>query len=172
MRWDDLKDENCSFARALSVVGDRWTLMILRDCFLKVRRFEDFQSRLGMGRGILADRLKKLTDEFILTKIAYQQNPTRYEYRLTERGLDLFPVIISLVHWGDVHKIDKKGKPVQHVHLGCGQTFEPIMCCSECGEPVDSRSVKVIPGPGGLNPVHLPLDRQPNATVIKRSSNG
>jgi len=88
MRWNELSEENCSMARTVSVIGDRWTLLILRDCFLRVRRFEDFQERLGITRPILASRLKKLVDEFVLTKVPYQQRPVRYEYRLTPKGLD------------------------------------------------------------------------------------
>jgi DNA-binding HxlR family transcriptional regulator len=77
MRWNELSEENCSMARTVSVIGDRWTLLILRDCFLRVRRFEDFQERLGITRPILADRLKKLVDEFVLVKVPYQQRPLR-----------------------------------------------------------------------------------------------
>ena len=91
MRWNELSEENCSMARTVSVIGDRWTLLILRDCFLRVRRFEDFQERLGITRPILANRLKKLVDEFVLVKVPYQQRPVRYEYRLTQKGLDLYP---------------------------------------------------------------------------------
>ena len=111
MQWDELDQQPCSVARTLSVIGDRWTLLILRDCFLKVRRFDDFHARLGIGRPILADRLQKLVDSFVLTKMAYQNNPLRYEYRLTQKGLDLHPVIMAIVHWGDVHMAGRKGPP-------------------------------------------------------------
>ena len=87
MRWSKLEDEPCSVARTISVIGDRWTLLILRDCFLRVRRFEDFQARLGITRPILADRLKKLVAKFVLAKVPYQEGPLRYEYRLTPKGL-------------------------------------------------------------------------------------
>src|SRR5271168_591257 len=126
MRWDMLDEEACSVARTLSVIGDRWTLLILRDCFLKVRRFEDFQARLGIGRPILADRLQKLVDSFVLTRVAYQQNPTRYEYRLTQKGLDLYPVIMAIVHWGDTHMAGRKGRPLLHRHAPCGHHFDPV----------------------------------------------
>ena len=148
MRWDELGEQNCSLARTVSVLGDRWTLLILRDCFLRVRRFEDFQSRLGIGRAILSDRLQKLVDAFVLTKVAYQQSPTRYEYRLTPKGLDLHPVIMAMVHWGDAHMADRKGPPALHVHRICGCEFHPVMTCSECGEPIEPRQVEVRPGPG------------------------
>ena len=88
----------------------RWTLLILRDCFLRVRRFEDFQERLGITRPILANRLKKLVDEFVLVKL---QRPRRYEYRLTQKGLDLYPIVMAIVHWGDVYTAGKKGRPLR-----------------------------------------------------------
>jgi DNA-binding HxlR family transcriptional regulator len=158
MRWSELGEEPCSVARAVSVIGDRWTLLILRDCFLRVRRFEDFQERLGITRPILADRLKKLVDAFVLTKVAYQQRPVRYEYRLTPKGLDLYPVIMALVHWGDVHMAGKKGRPLLHTHELCGKDFDPVVACSECGEALSPRQVRVHPGPGAKSPRHLPPD--------------
>src|SRR3546814_20644191 len=100
MRWNELDQEICSLARTMSVIGDRWTILILRECFMKVRRLEDFQSRLGISRGVLAERLHGLTDNFILTKVAYQQDPLRPEYRLPPKGLHLFPVIISIRTFG------------------------------------------------------------------------
>ena len=148
MQWDELDQQACSVARTLSVIGDRWTLMILRDCFLKVRRFDDFQARLGIGRPILADRLQKLVDSFVLTKMAYQTNPMRYEYRLTQKGLDLYPVIMAIVHWGDVHMAGKKGRPLLHKHLPCGHHLDPLTVCSVCHEPLNPREVVVEPGPG------------------------
>src|SRR5699024_576506 len=99
----ELDQQPCSLARTLAVVGDRWTLLILRDCFLGVRRFEHFQSRLGVTRHVLADRLQKLVEYGVLRKQPYQERPLREEYRLTEMGLELHPVIIHLVQWGDRH---------------------------------------------------------------------
>jgi DNA-binding HxlR family transcriptional regulator len=156
MRWNELGEEDCSLARAVSVIGDRWTLLILRDCFLRVRRFEDFQERLGITRPILASRLKKLVDEFVLTKVAYQQRPLRCEYRLTPKGLDLYPIVMAVVHWGDVHMAGKKGRPLLHTHDLCGKDFDPVMVCSECRAPVIARQVRVHRGPGAKNPRHLP----------------
>jgi DNA-binding HxlR family transcriptional regulator len=156
LQWSELADQPCSFSRTLSVVGDRWSLMILRDCFMKVRRFDDFHDRLGIGRPILTDRLKKLVANFVLTKVAYQQNPTRYEYRLTEKGLDLYPIIMSLVHWGDVHMVDRKGRPLLHHHLTCGHDFDPVLTCSECSAQVSPRAVTIRPGPGARSAAHQP----------------
>ncbi|MPS45977.1 MAG: transcriptional regulator [Stenotrophomonas sp.] len=157
MRWNELDEEACSLARTMSVIGDRWTLLILRECFLRVRRFDDFQERLGISRGILAERLKKLTDSSILTKVAYQQDPPRHEYRLTPKGLDLYPILMSLVHWGDEHLSDKTGRPLVPVHALCGSECDPVLACSECGEPLDPRQVRVYPGPGAPRPHNIPF---------------
>ena len=101
MRWEELEQQPCSLARTLSVVGDRWTLLVLRECFLGVRRFDEFEKRLGITRHVLAERLKKLVEAGVLSKQAYQQRPLREEYRLTEKGLDLKPTIMALTAWGD-----------------------------------------------------------------------
>lgn len=147
MQWKELEDQACSMARALAVLGDRWTLLILRESFLRVRRFDDFQARLGIGRPILADRLGKLVANGVLAKTAYQQNPVRHEYRLTPRGLDLYPVLLAIVHWGDTHLAGEDGPPLLHRHGSCGHVFDPVTICSECGEPLDPRHVSVLPGP-------------------------
>jgi DNA-binding HxlR family transcriptional regulator len=149
MRWSQLEGETCSLARTVGVIGDRWSLLILRECFLRVRRFDDFQARLGIARPILADRLEKLVRNAILSKVAYQERPVRHEYRLTPKGLDLYPVILSMVHWGDVHLAGGKGRPVLHQHLACQHVFDPVMTCSVCGEALTARDVQVLPGPGG-----------------------
>ena len=101
----------CSVARTLSIIGDRWTLLVLRDAFLRTRRFEDFQRQLGVTRHLLADRLRKLVAAGILEKVRYQEKPTRYEYRLTEKGLELHPVIVSMLRWGDRWMADEHGPP-------------------------------------------------------------
>lgn len=146
MKWEELAQEPCSVARSVAVIGDRWTLMILRDCFLGVRRFEAFQERLGISRTIIADRLKHLTQEGVLRRVHYQENPTRYEYRLTDKGLDLHPVIMAVVHWGDRHYARDAGPPLLHRHKTCGCDFHPVQTCSECGEPLDARAVETRPG--------------------------
>jgi DNA-binding HxlR family transcriptional regulator len=143
MKWTDLPDENCSVARSVAVIGDRWTLLILRDLFLGVRRFEAFEKRLGISRSIIADRLKKLTDEGVLRREAYQDSPVRHEYRLTDKGLALHPVIMAIVHWGDVHYSGPEGPPLIHRHKTCGCDFAPVQICSECAEPVTARDVEV-----------------------------
>lgn len=147
MRWEELDQEPCSVARALAVVGDRWTLIILRDCFLGVRRFDQFESRLGITRHVLTDRLKKLVENDVLTKVPYQEKPLREEYRLTEKGLALHPVIMSLVHWGNTYMTDERGVPLVHIHKTCGHRMAPVTTCSECGEEVTARDVRVEVGP-------------------------
>src|SRR5213594_554597 len=101
MRWQDIGDMTCSVARTLSVVGDRWTLLVLRDAFLGVRRFDDFHADLGTTRHRLAARLRKLVEHGVLERVPYAERPPRFEYRLTEKGRDLYPVVVSLTRWGD-----------------------------------------------------------------------
>ncbi|HEX4861290.1 MAG TPA: helix-turn-helix domain-containing protein [Rhizomicrobium sp.] len=141
MRWESLADENCSLARTLAVIGDRWTLLILRDAFLRVRRFEDFENSLRIARRVLSERLALLVEHGILAKVPYQERPTRYEYKLTDKGLDLYPALISLVHWGDRHYATKDGPPVLHRHMKCGHDFRSVLTCSECAKPVHAREV-------------------------------
>jgi len=135
-------------ARSLSVIGDRWTLMILRDCFLGVRRFDAFQARLGISRTIVAERLGRLVDAGVLAKVLYQDHPVRHEYRLTDKGRDLHPVVLAIVHWGDRHYAGEAGAPLIHTHRGCGCDFQPVQTCSACGDVVTARDVEVRIGPG------------------------
>lgn len=148
MKWVELAQEPCSVARTVAVIGDRWTLMILRDCFLGVRRFEAFQARLGISRTITAARLKALVDEGVLKKLAYQTSPERYEYRLTEKGHDLYPVIMAIANFGDHHYPEEAGPPLLRRHKACGCDFHPVMTCSQCQAPVGAREVETRPGPG------------------------
>lgn len=160
MRWEELDQQPCSLARTLAVVGDRWTLMVLRDCFLGIRRFDQFEKRLGITRHVLADRLKKLVEHGVLTRVPYQQRPLREEYRLTESGLALHPVIMALVSWGDRYMADERGAPIEHRHRACGQLMRPVTVCSECGEPVTARDIEVQVGGGWdadeLAPLSIP----------------
>ena len=160
MRWDELKTETCSVARTVSVIGDRWTILILRDAFMRVRRFEDFERRLGITRHVLADRLRKLVRLGVLRRVPYQHKPPRYEYRLTPKGLDLQPVLLALVRWGDTHMAGDGGRPVLLENRDCGQVFEPVVVCSHCGGPVDAHNVRTRPGPGARSPAtHAHADR-------------
>lgn len=157
MRWEELEQQPCSLARTLSVVGDRWTLLVLRECFLGVRRFDEFEKRLGITRHVLAERLKKLVESGVLSKQAYQQRPLREEYRLTEKGHDLYPAVLALVNWGDRHMSGAEGAPVRHVHKSCGHEVHGVLVCSDCGEPLLSRDMTLREAPalqGQLLPAH------------------
>lgn len=152
MKWEEIGEVRCSVARTLSVVGDRWTLLILRDAFLGVRRFDGFQKSLGLTRHLLADRLKKLVAHGILERRLYQRSPERHEYRLTEKGIDLYPVLIAIVGWGDRWMADEQGPPLVYRHRGCGQIARPTLHCPECGELVGARDTTPLPGPAGDRP--------------------
>lgn len=161
MKWDSLEEELCSLARTIGVIGDRWTLLILRECFLRTRRFEGFQSALGITRHLLAERLKKLVRMGVLRRIPYQESPMRHEYILTQKGLDLYPIMMALVHWGDTHMLDERGRPLLHEHKKCGKLFDPVMVCSECGEPLLAKEVVTHPGPGARKPAAPSAPRRP-----------
>lgn len=158
MRWAEIGEERCSIARALAVIGDRWTLLVLRDAFLGVRRFDDFHRRLGISRTLLNARLAGLVAAGVLRRERYRQRPPRDEYRLTPRGLALHPVMLAVAHWGDVEFGGAEGPPVLRRHKGCGHDFAPVVTCSECGEPVEPRAVEAHVGPGG-NPALDPVRR-------------
>jgi DNA-binding HxlR family transcriptional regulator len=139
-------------ARTLAVIGDRWTLMILRDCFMGVRRFDQFQDRLGLSRALLADRLRTLIETGVLERRVYQHRPERFEYRLTTAGRDLYPVILGIADWGNRHLGDARGAPLIHRHRACDHDFHPVTTCSHCGGAVEPQSVAVRPGPGFADP--------------------
>lgn len=141
MRWRDIGEQTCSIARTLSVIGDRWTMLVLREAFLRTRRFEDFQAHLGATRHVLADRLQKLVEHGIFERVQYQERPPRYEYKLTEKGRDLYPVIVSLVGWGDRWMAGEAGPPIELVHKSCGQQMAPVHVCPHCGERVTALDV-------------------------------
>ena len=147
MKWDDIDKQTCSVARTLSVVGERWTLLILRDAFFGTRRFDKFQHNLGITRHRLSERLGKLVEQGVLVKVPYQQKPPRYEYRLTRKGLGLYPVLMSLTRWGDEWMDAGEGVPLEYVHLACGNRTTPVLTCSECGEALRPQEVKVRVGP-------------------------
>ena len=170
MKWGSLEEETCSVARTLAVIGDRWSLLIIRDCFLRIRRFEEFQSKLGITRHLLADRLKKLVRFGVLRRVPYQTSPKRHEYILTQKGLELYPILMAIVHWGDVHMVDERGRPVLHQHKACGKFFDPVMICSECNEPLDAKAVHTHPGPGArLRATALPAATSTKVPARKAS---
>jgi DNA-binding HxlR family transcriptional regulator len=136
---------DCSIARTLEVVGEWWTFLVLRDAFRGVSRFDEFQQRLGIARNVLTARLNTLVEHRILERIPYQDNPVRYEYRLTERGLDLFPVLASLLRWGDRWAPTPDGPPVVLVHEACGHDAQPVLTCSHCGSAIDAAAIRPEP---------------------------
>jgi DNA-binding HxlR family transcriptional regulator len=139
--------QNCSIARALEVIGERWTLLILRDAFLGIRRFDDLQRDLGVSRGILTARLGWLCDEGILERRSYRERPERFEYRLTQKGRDLWPVIMALARWGDRYEAEH-GPPRMFLHRGCGGEVTERLDCAKCGTPLTARDVETRSGPG------------------------
>ena len=148
MRSEELSKERCSIARPATLLGDRWTLVILRQAFSRVRRFDEFQSSLGISRSLLADRLAGLVDAGILRREPYKDEVrTREEYRLTGKGLDLYPVLMALREWGDKYMAED-GAPIELAHRGCGGELKVSLRCEACGEEVGPRDAEVSAGPG------------------------
>ena len=137
----------CSVARALEIVGERWTLLILRDALLGVRRFDDFQASLGIARNVLTDRLGRLVEAGVLEKRAYSERPPRHEYRLTDKGRDLWPVVHALVTWGDRHEAPD-GPPQPRCRKTRGGAVDDHFCCERCGAALEVRDVETVPGRG------------------------
>jgi DNA-binding HxlR family transcriptional regulator len=131
----------CSIARSLEIVGERWTFLVLRDAFLGVHRFEDFQRSLGVARNVLAERLGRLVDEGVLERRRYQERPERFEYRLTDKGIELWPVMVHLLQWGDRHYPDAGGPPMVLTHRGCGGAVDERLDCAACGAKLGPRDV-------------------------------
>src|SRR5436305_3430807 len=144
----DYEGQACSIARALEVVGERWTLLILRDVLLGIRRFDDLQEQLGIARNVLASRLERLTDSEILERRPYGERPVRHEYHLTEKGRALSPVLVELLQWGDRYVPSPDGPPMILRHRDCGGALGPHRKCTRCGELVDARAIRAEPGPG------------------------
>ena len=141
----DYDGQNCSIARALEIVGERWTLLIVRDAFLGLRRFDEFQENLGIARNVLTDRLNRLVDEGILERVRYSERPERFEYRLTRKGRDLHLALTGLRQWGDTYLSEKPPtllrrkadrKPVVAALVPKGSDVLPV------------EEVELVPGPG------------------------
>jgi DNA-binding HxlR family transcriptional regulator len=156
MLGNDYRGQNCSIARTLELVGERWSILLLRDVFLGVRRFDELQRDLGVARNVLAARLERLVAEGILERVPYQEHPPRHEYRLTEKGLDLWPVIVELLRWGDRHAAPPAGPPILLRHRDCGGLMGDRRICERCHEPLGPRDVRAELGPGaGAEPPAL-----------------
>jgi DNA-binding HxlR family transcriptional regulator len=138
----------CSIARSVDLLGDWWTPLVLREAFLGVRRFDDIQASLGIGRNVLTQRLKRLVDEGMLDRVRYQEKPDRYEYVLTEKGRDFYPVLAAMMAWGDRWLSGEEGPPIVLRHTTCGHDSTAKVVCSECGEAIEARNVRARLGPG------------------------
>jgi DNA-binding HxlR family transcriptional regulator len=142
--------DNCTIGRTLDVIGDRWTFMVLREVFQGIRRFDDLTVRTAIPRTVLTDRLRRLLDAGILRQEPYREPGarSRMEYRLTEKGLDLYPVLLALQTWGNRYLADPEGPPNEFVHRGCDATVHLVMRCEEGHELTRPRDVGGRPGPG------------------------
>lgn len=150
MQRTTFSTQHCSVARTLDIVGEWWTLLILRDIFYGVRRFDSLVEQLGISRKVLTHRLKRLTEANILRKVAYQHNPCRYEYRLTTRGLELLPVLLVLMRWGDRWLSEEGQAPVEFVHTNCGHVSTPKVVCTHCDGELTAHNLHPQPGPGAV----------------------
>lgn len=144
MLHNTYEGQTCSVARALEVIGERWTILIVRDAFLGVRRFDDFQRGLGIARNVLNTRLQRLVDAGILERRRYQERPARHEYRLTEMGRDLWPSVLALMQWGDRWLAGADGAPMAVAHRDCGGAVTDRRVCAACGADVGVRDVEVV----------------------------
>jgi len=149
---NDYPGQICSVAKSLEVIGERWSLLIVRDVMNGNRRFGELQSSLGVARNVLSARLQHLVEEGILERRAYQESPPRYEYFLTEKGLDLWPALIALLHWGDRYTERPEGPPRIIVHKECGGEVSDRGICERCGKVLNARDARQVPGPGSQSP--------------------
>ncbi len=141
------RSADCSIQRTLDVIGDRWTLLILRDVFRGVRRFSRIQADLGIAKNLLADRLSALVEAGVVDRVPYQDRPVRHEYCLTARGRALSPALVALMRWGDEWCSDT-GAPTELIHDACGTRVELQPWCTTCNRSVDPTHIRSRPGPG------------------------
>jgi DNA-binding HxlR family transcriptional regulator len=144
----DTSEWPCTIARSADILGDHWNLLIIRQACLGTRRFDDFQSALGIGRNILTQRLTRLVEEELLIRVEYQANPVRFEYRLTDKGRDAYPILAAMAAWGERWLTGPEGTPLVLHHTACGHDMHAVVVCSECAQPLDVRQVRAKPGPG------------------------
>jgi DNA-binding HxlR family transcriptional regulator len=133
-----------SAQRALALLADRWSFLIIREVYAGVHRYGQLQRNLGIARNILADRLAKLVEHGLFERVRYRTDPDWYEYRLTERGLDLYPTILAFFRWADVHYGDPDRPATKIRHSACGQLTHPLLVCSECREPIGPKDVEIL----------------------------
>jgi DNA-binding HxlR family transcriptional regulator len=137
-----------SVGRTLSLVGERWSIMILREAFFGVRRYGQFARNLNIPRPTLSLRLRKLVEAGLLDRVPYSTEPDRHEYRLTQAGRDLFPAVIALMRWGDAYLAGPEGPPIVLRHETCGKRTDPHLTCDVCGEEISTGNVTPERGPG------------------------
>ncbi|MBM7368267.1 winged helix-turn-helix transcriptional regulator [Gordonia hydrophobica] len=149
MDWLAYDTDNCSVQRTIEVIGDRWSGIVLREIFNGVRRFDQIKEHTGVSDSVLSDRLRKLVAHGILVSREYQEpgSRRRKEYRLTDAGLDLQPIFVSMLRWGDAHRPSADGPAIEIHHRGCGAPVRAAVVCDE-GHVVQQRDVRASPGPG------------------------
>ena len=142
--------DNCTVGRAMAVLGERWTFVVIREVCNGIRRFEDMRRHTGIPRQVLTDRLTLLVDHDILRREPYREagQRERHEYRLTEKGFALFPVLVAVAAWGDRYYADPEGPPVEFVHRDCGAPVSTRLRCDAGHEVTETRAVVGRPGPG------------------------
>jgi DNA-binding HxlR family transcriptional regulator len=140
MRWSEIDRVPCPVAQAMVVIGDSWTVLILRDALRGASKFDEFQRAIGASRAIVADRLAHLVKHGVMERVQYEEHPPRYAYHLTERGRALQPVLMMMAHWSETH-VDKPLRKAGRRHTTCGHAFSPVMTCSACGEAVDAGTI-------------------------------
>jgi DNA-binding HxlR family transcriptional regulator len=150
----DYPDQVCSIARSLEVIGERWTLLILRDAVVGLTRFEEFQAELGIASNVLTNRLKRLCDEEVLERVPDPERPGRPKYVLTDKGRELAPALIVLMKWGDRHYPTPGGPPRLTLHAGCGGNIGPDLRCDRCGKHAARGEIELPPGPGAPRGEH------------------
>ena len=148
MKWENIAEMPCSVARTLSVIGDRWTMLILRDAFSHPVRFEALREKFGVTRHLLASRLDRLVDQGIFDRQLYQERPKRYEYRLTPKGHSLLPVLLTMIAWGDQWMDGGAGPPVVVRHRECQHATHAVCVCASCGGVLTSDGIETMKGPG------------------------
>jgi DNA-binding HxlR family transcriptional regulator len=146
----DYDTANCAIGSAVQIIGERPTFLVLREAFSGVRRFDDMQRRTAMPRQVLSDRLARLVDEGLLRKVPYRDSGQRrrHEYRLTGKGLDLYPVLVALMAWGDQHAVGPEGPQVLLQHRDCGEPVQLQLSCQAGHILPSARDVTPVPGPG------------------------
>ncbi|MFJ8363469.1 winged helix-turn-helix transcriptional regulator [Streptomyces sp. NPDC093984] len=141
MTWLETSTENCTVQRTLDLIGEKWSLLVLRDAMNGVHRFDDFRRHVGLSDAVLSDRLRKLVAAGILDTVPYREpgHRTRHEYRLTRKGWDLWPVMIALKQWGDRYTADPEGPPLEVHHRDCGESLEAVVVCAGDHGPLSPR---------------------------------